>query len=195
MRSLTLLLPALLATASCVARKPTLPDDYPAPHFHDYPEIPSDTELPLNPSNLSARDAGQDAGQDAAADASAQSVRGDVTCNRVTPPERKPGGRQVFSGPPVTNYIPPEIIMRPVRRRIGCVRACMLQVKPDAVGRVLTEFVVEEDGWVRIARVKENNTGSTELGECIARQFIGLEYPQSPARITVVYPLRIGEAP
>jgi hypothetical protein len=61
-------------------------------------------------------DAGIDADvEPSVSDASLRPVL-DVTCN-ITPPKRtsaKPAAR-IYSGPPVTNYIPPELVMRPIR--------------------------------------------------------------------------------
>jgi hypothetical protein len=187
------LAPALLLVG-CVLRKARLSEDYPAPHFHDYPEIPPDTEeATLGPAaNPAPGDAAPDVSR---ADAAAKPTY-DLTCNRVSPPERPPAepkGRHIYSGPPVTNRIAPEVIMRPVRRRLGCFRGCVAQSPAGLSGRVVTEFVVEEDGWVRLARPKDNDTGDKAFGECMARQFIGLEFPQPHARITVVYPFQVGE--
>jgi hypothetical protein len=194
MRPIKILFAALLALTGCVFRKAQPSEDYPAPHFHDYPEIPPDTEEATKtpaPSN-----AGMVAEvSDAAAVASAKAAV-DMTCNLVSPPERPvatPLGRRIYSGPPITNRIAPEVIMRPVRRRLGCFRGCVAQSPAGLSGRVVTEFVVEEDGWVRLARPKDNGTGDKALGECMARQFIGLEFPPPHARITVMYPFQVGE--
>jgi len=67
----------------------------------------------------------------------------------ATPPPAPSATHRIRSGPPITNYIPPETIMRPVRSRAACLRACYLAAlakSPDLHGRVVIHFVVEEDG-------------------------------------------------
>jgi hypothetical protein len=166
------------ATAPGVEPVPNEPD--PEPEFHPHPEIAPD-EL---------GDAAVAGGLDA-------SVAPDASypgCTSLpTPPSYSRPPETIRSGPPVTNRIPPEIVMRPIRARAPCFRACYEAARhrnPSTEGRVGVQFVIELDGWVRAAHVRLDETGDRGLAECIARQFVGLQYPQPDGgRITVVYPV------
>lgn len=146
-------------------------------HFHPHPEIPPD-EL---------GDEG-DAGQTEVEDAG-------LACPpRKTPPAPVKPKIRIASGPPVTNYIPPMVIMRPVRQRIGCLRECFeagLARDPHLSGRVVFQFVVEGDGWVRNVKVRESELHAPDVEECMRQELVGLEYqaPEGNARISVVYPI------
>jgi hypothetical protein len=149
----------------------------PPPHFHPHPDVPPD-EL----------------GDDTDAGL-ATAPEPPPTCpEKKTPPPPVKAKLRIASGPPVTNYIPPEIIMRPVRKRIGCMRQCFeagLAKQPTLGGRIAFQFVVEGDGWVRNVKVRESELGAPDVEECMRTELVGLEYP-APAggqRITVVYPM------
>ena len=100
---------------------------------------------------------------------------------------------RIQSGPPVTNHIPPEIIMRPVRTRAACFRACYLAAlarDPELHGRVVVHFVVEEDGWVRVAKVAKGTELPDDVASCVAAQFVGLAFPSPEGgRVQVHYPI------
>jgi TonB family protein len=153
----------------------TSPEPEPAPEFHPHPEIPPD-EL----------------GDASVPDASAATYAGCTSLPSPPPLAAAPAAR-IRSGPPITNHIPPEIVMRPIRQRAGCFRACFAEARQRtaaAGGRVAVQFVIDADGWVRTAHVREDATGDPALAACVARQFVGLQYPTPDGgRITVVYPV------
>jgi len=99
----------------------------------------------------------------------------------------------------MTNHIPTEIVMRPVRERLQCYRLCSAEAvrRGRAVrGIVVTQFVIDVDGWVRTSHVRSNDTGDDALGECIAHQFVGLRYPEPDGgRFTIVYPMTVDTVP
>lgn len=109
------------------------------------------------------------------------------------PPAAPAVAHRIRSGPPVTNYIPPGIIMRPVRARAPCFRVCYLTAlarDPGLRGRVVVHFVVEEDGWVRAARAAEGTDMPDDVAACVAAQFVGLAYPAPEGgRVQVHYPI------
>jgi hypothetical protein len=154
-------------------------------HLHPHPEIPPD-----EPWREALRDASTPA---ASLDAAAGPAF--VACRSITDavpplPAAKP---QLRAGPPVTNYIPPEIIMKPIRARFGCLRRCYeqgLAENPRLAGRITVHFVVDRDGWVRTSKINGSELADRRVSECIAHEFVGLRYP-SPEndRISVVYPL------
>jgi TonB family protein len=122
----------------------------------------------------------------------------DETCQFATPlplPPRRKKPRPIYSGPPITNYIPPEVIMRPIRARNLCIRACYeagLRGNPSLSGKVIVDFVVEEDGNVRAAHVAEGtDLPDKDVAACVARVFVGLLYPSPPEgrSVRVHYPI------
>lgn len=111
------------------------------------------------------------------------------------PPVAPPPAKQarIRSGPPVTNYIPPEVIKRPIRARAACFRGCYragLARDPKLAGRIATRFVIDLDGWVRKVRIVEDELGDADVADCVRRAFVGLQYaaPEGGS-VTVVYPL------
>jgi hypothetical protein len=147
----------------------------PPVHFHPHPDIPPD-EL----------------GDDADARPVAVEDAGLGCPPRKDPPAPPKPKLRIASGPPVTNYIPPMVIMRPVRKRIGCLRQCFesgLAREPHLSGRVVFHFVVESDGWVRNVKVRESELHAPDVEECMRKELIGLEYPEPHDRISVVYPI------
>ena len=148
-----------------------VPPPEPEPHYHDYPEIPPD-EL------------------GAPADAGAREEAGDCPLSELPPPEAPP---RIRSGPPVTNYIPPDVIMKPIRARAACMRGCYragLARNPELSGRIAVRFVVDTDGWVRRARVDSDDMGDRDVADCVRRAFVGLRYEESSSGpVTVIYPI------
>jgi len=115
-------------------------------------------------------------------------------CEPVQPPAL--GRRQnerVLSGPPITNHIPPELVMAPIRKRAACLRRCYeqgMQRDPKLAGRITIQFVIDRDGWVRKAKVRERTLDDLAVANCVERAFLGLRYPAPDAAISVVYPLQ-----
>src|SRR5206468_2121858 len=118
-----------------------------------------------------------------------------VACRSVTDviPPLTAAKPQLRAGPPVTNYIPPEVIMRPIRARFHCFRKCYeqgLAENPRLGGRITVHFVVDRDGWVRTTKLNGTELADARVSECIVREFVGLRYPSPEGdRISVVYPL------
>ena len=161
----------------------------PPPHYHDYPEIPSD-ELG-EPELATIADGGE------APDAAAVPAENCPTSEQPPPLARRPP--RIASGPPVTNYIPPSIIMQPIRARAGCFRGCYqagLARNPALTGRIATRFVIDMDGWVRRARIVSDELGDADVADCVRRAFIGLRYSEPEGgTVTVVYPLQFSPQP
>jgi hypothetical protein len=93
----------------------------------------------------------------------------------------------------MTNHIPAELIMRPIRERAACFRACYLTAlagDPDLRGRVVVEFIVDEDGWVRRASIGKGTDMPVAFARCVAERFVGLAYPAPDGgRVQVYYPM------
>jgi hypothetical protein len=172
------------AGSATTAPPPSEPD--PPIHLHPHPEIPADEPW---------REPSRDASAPTASAYDAATGPPFVACRSATDvvpplPAVKP---QLRAGPPVTNYIPPEIIMRPIRSRFKCFRKCYeqgLAANPRLGGRISVHFVVDRDGWVRTAKLNGSELADARVSECIVREFVGLRYPSPEGdRISVVYPL------
>jgi hypothetical protein len=163
------LFPLLLVVLSCTRAESVVPPDPPI-HEHPHPDIrpddlsPAPTASPIEDSPCAH----------------------DVAKLPPAPPPR------IAGGPPVTNYIPPDVIMRIVRRRAACFRACYeagLARDPSLQGRVAIHFVVDIDGHVRTSKVRSSDLGDAAVAECAARVPIGTRFPEMEARTSVVYPI------
>jgi len=173
---------AALAAAGCAVRSNTsysgsiAPD--PPPEFHPHPEVPPDE---LATGTVEPSDAG------------VRLNTAPVQCNdRAQAPAAPAVRRRVQSGPPVTNYIPPEVVMRPIRARFACLRVCYeraLASKPALRGRVALRMVIDEDGWVRRTSVWKDDLGDADVASCLSQELVGLQYPAPDTKITVIYPL------
>ncbi len=201
----------LLALAACTPRPetggaPSVTVGDPPIHLHPHPDVaPDELGNAAASGGRGHAAAGDDSGR-AAADAgrgrAAASARAATpapaddagACSpRETPPRATPPVR-IASGPPITNSIPPAVIMRPIRERAACLRDCYdagLARDPSIEGRLVVKLVVDADGWVRTVRVLESELGDRETDECVRRELVGLHYPPiaGGARISVVYPM------
>lgn len=152
------------------AAKPVASAD-PPPAFHAYPEIP--------PDQLAAEPEAE-------------------TCQALPapPPASRGKATRVASGPPVTNHIPPGIIMRAMRARAFCLRQCYElspTYTPAVSGRVAVKFVIDADGYVRKSKVHELDTLAASVGQCVTQQIVGMEFPRPEGGpVTVIYPFRFG---
>lgn len=184
-------LAAGLGLAACTARPETKsglstlePDaSEPPPHYHDYPDIPPD-ELG------GATSAGSNDVNSYDAQFLTDAALPEQCPVSEMPPAAPPP--RIRSGPPITNYIPPEIIMRPIRARAACFRGCYqagLARNAKLAGRVAVRFVIDTDGWVRRTRIDRDELGDAEVADCIRRAFVGLRYAEPGDQITVVYPV------
>lgn len=94
----------------------------------------------------------------------------------------------------MTNHIPPEIIMRPMRARAACLRQCYERspaFAPGRSGKVAVQFVVDADGYVRKSKVHDLDGLDARVGECVAEQLVGMEFPRPDGGpVTVIYPFR-----
>jgi outer membrane biosynthesis protein TonB len=66
-----------------------------------------------------------------------------------------------------------------------------LAATPGLQGRVSVQFVVDTDGWVRRSRVWQSDLGDSKVAECIARELVGLQFPQPDGKVTVIYPFTL----
>jgi len=86
-----------------------------------------------------------------------------------------------------------EIIMRPSagRRRVfGAATNRGYPKIPLCKGAWSSTSWSIRDGWVRTAKVRENELGDARVAACVVREFVGLRYPSPEGdRISVVYPL------
>lgn len=86
-----------------------------------------------------------------------------------------------------------ECVVRPIRARMPALRACyekLLGRAPEARGVLAVRFVISKDGRVHEARVQNDAFGDAPFRACIETEFRALQYPATPDRITVTYPLR-----
>jgi hypothetical protein len=194
-RLVTPLLPlaGALIFYSCAHFSPAADPDPPI-DLHPHPEIPPDEpwRAPLDASGPVSATAPATATASVSGPASVPAF---VACRSPTDtlpplPAVKP---QLRAGPPVTNRIPPEIIMRPIRARFHCFRKCYeqgLAQNPRLGGRISVHFVIDRDGWVRTAKLSGTELADPRVSQCIVNEFVGLRYPSPEAdRISVVYPL------
>lgn len=168
-----------LLVAACTPRPetsgaPSVTVEDPPVHLHPHPDIAPDELGDAPPAAPVTEDAG-------------------ACPPRETPPGSAPPVH-IASGPPVTNYIPPQVIMRPVRERAACLRSCYdagLARRPTLEGRIVLKFVVDSDGWVRVVRVLESELDDRDVEACIRGELVGLHYPPPTggASISVVYPI------
>ena len=187
----TLVIALLFATMPGCAGRPSAtgsasgaPD--PLPDFHAHPEVAPDE---IGTKGDEDRTPTADAGIHAAA-------ARNLVCNHLSaPPPAAISGRRIRSGPPITNRIPPEIVMRPIATRAACLRACYqraLAAKPNLQGRVAIRLVIDEDGWLRRTSVWQNELGDSEVATCLAQELVGLQFPQPEGgKVTVIYPLEL----
>jgi hypothetical protein len=184
MRSAKLASLVVGALLSCSRPAPS-----PILHLADHSDIPPD-ELGLGVPSVATSASTAPPIASAAPVASVEPVP--LCAAPAKPPAAAPSHR-IRSGPPLTNYIPPEIIMRPIRKRAACFRACYVAAlarDPALRGRVVVHYVIEDDGWVRAASVGKGSDMPDDVAKCIADQFVGLAYPSPEgARIEVHYPL------
>ena len=182
MSLLVVTVPGCAARPSATGSASAAPD--PPPEFHAHPDVaPEDISTQGEVDSRPATDAGIHV-------AAARTL----ACNHLSAPPPAPiSRRRIHSGPPITNRIPPEIVMRPIATRAACLRACYqraLTAKPNLQGRVALRLVIDEDGWLRRASVWQNDAGDSELAECLAHELVGLQFPQPEGgKVTVIYPL------
>jgi hypothetical protein len=186
MRSSSFAACVVAAVLSCARQPPP-----PILHLADNSDIPPD-ELGLGVP--SAAPSASIAPTPIAPPAPAASIEHAPLC---APPAKPPAvtaaPHRIRSGPPITNYIPPQIIMRPIRARAACFRACYLAAlarDPAMHGRIVVHYVIEEDGWVRTANVGNGTDLPDDVAKCVAEQFVGLLYPfPDGGRVEVHYPI------
>ena len=82
-------------------------------------------------------------------------------------------------------------IKRIVEARRGAFRACYQRVldrKPGLGGKVVTRFVIGSDGRVQRATISENGLHDDDVGDCVTRNLMSLQFPPKPPGGIVIYP-------
>jgi hypothetical protein len=72
-----------------------------------------------------------------------------------------------------------DMIRRVIRRHLNEVRFCYekaLQNAPALAGRVMVEFVIEEDGSVRMAAARDSTLADPAVGACTAGAFLRWQF-------------------
>jgi hypothetical protein len=96
------------------------------------------------------------------------------------------GGRRahapdvVLGSAQVRGGLDKEMIRRVIRRHLNEVRYCYekaLQAEPSLAGRVMVEFVIDEDGSVRAAAARESTLANPAVGACTAGAFLRWQFP------------------
>lgn len=99
----------------------------------------------------------------------------------------------VGAGMSIQGRLPPEVIARVVRARIGTFRACYedgLKRAPSLRGTVKVKFTIGPDGSVRSADDAGSQIASPDVVDCVRGAFRKLTFPQPEGgTVTVVYPL------
>jgi len=86
-----------------------------------------------------------------------------------------------------------EVIRRVIRRQLAAIRDCYarrLATHPDLAGRVVVEFVVNEEGAVERAAVVQSGLGDDTAEQCIVGVVSHLTFPTADGggSVTVRYP-------
>jgi hypothetical protein len=93
----------------------------------------------------------------------------------------------------VNGRLPPEVIQRIVRQRMGRIRLCYdrgLTTNPKLEGRVAVRYVIGRDGSTTSVASGGSDMPDPAVVSCVLEAFRGLTYPQPEAGIvTVVYPI------
>jgi hypothetical protein len=105
---------------------------------------------------------------------------------------RKPAdvrlGRVEARGP-----LPPEVVLRIVRDRIGRLRACYktaLRAQPKLAGRIAVRFGIGRNGKVEFAKLEADELRSPAFAGCVQRFFEALVFPPPEGGpVEVLYPV------
>lgn len=96
----------------------------------------------------------------------------------------------------VSGLLPPEVVQRVLRSRLGRVRLCYehgLRNNPDLAGRVAVRFVIGRDGAVSNVRNAGSDIPDGGVLSCVVRAHYGLSFPQPESGVaTVVFPIVLG---
>jgi hypothetical protein len=91
--------------------------------------------------------------------------------------------------------LPAEVIQRVVRQNFGKFRFCYeagLRDNPTLSGRVATQFVIDRNGAVSVARDGGSDLPNQQVVQCIVRSFQSLSFPEpSGGMVTVTYPIML----
>lgn len=104
------------------------------------------------------------------------------------PPKITQGAAQV------SGSLPPDVIRRIVRSRMGLIKACYeqgLAKNPSLTGKVNVKFVIAKDGTVASAANAESTIGDTEVISCAVGVFRRMTFPapENGGIVTVTYPI------
>ena len=122
---------------------------------------------------------GGPAGQAGTNDSGSGAVAGTVTIQPAAAPDAGPPSRDVIDAV--------------VRSHFGEIALCYRQElarRPGLAGRVLVEFVIEEDGRVYEAQVASSDLASDQVHECIVQAIRRWSFEEVPGedRVVVRYP-------
>ena len=85
--------------------------------------------------------------------------------------------------------LPPEVVTRIVRQNFGRFRLCYengLRGNPSLVGQVVVSLVINRDGAVSLANVSRSDLPNTAVGQCVARSFMNMSFPQPESGIVTL---------
>lgn len=98
------------------------------------------------------------------------------------------------TSPTIGPGLPPEVVRRIVRMRIGQLRACYelgLRTDPKLAGNLNVEFSIDKDGNVASAKIASGTLADEPVRTCILGRFRAMAFPQPEggASVSVKYPL------
>jgi hypothetical protein len=106
-------------------------------------------------------------------------------------PQEKHVGRVSELPPEVPEGLDRAAIKRVVESRRGAFQACYQRVldhRPGLGGKVVTRFVIDGDGHVTRATLPDNGLHDDDVGDCIIRNLMHLQFPPKPPGGIVIYP-------
>jgi hypothetical protein len=86
-----------------------------------------------------------------------------------------------------------EVIERPVNEKQGELESCYEAAKAKnpklRKGKIVTRYLIDTDGKVPEAKTIRNELADKELGECVRKVFLSLEYGEQEEKTRVTFPL------
>ncbi len=100
------------------------------------------------------------------------------------------------SKPPLTSRLSKEEVATVVASHRDEIKSCyqeLLKENPNASGKVVLHFVVDPDGKVAEASIKDRTIASEDLGSCVLTRFRNWEFPKAGQPTEVLaYPIYMG---
>lgn len=94
----------------------------------------------------------------------------------------------------VSGRLPPEVVRRVIRQRLGRIRLCYedgLRMNASLRGRVTTRLVIDKDGNVTSAKDSGSDVPDANVVSCVVRALSTMSFPQPDGGIvTVTSPIR-----